>query len=222
MQRIPEPKELMDEAEQALAYARADFSEANDLFVSLLLALCGEDFKGHALDIGCGPADIPLRLLRRLPGLNIHALDGAEAMLDLAREAASQEPALLSRLSLECKLLPAADLPRQHYDAVLSNSLLHHLSNPQDLWSTVKHCAKLGATTLIMDLKRPGDMAEVNSLVENYAADAPPVLREDFRNSLFAAYTPAEVQHQLEDAGLHGLEVKVVSDRHLAVMGRLD
>ena len=90
MQRIPEPKELMDEAEQALAYARADFSEANDLFVSLLLALCGEDFKGHALDIGCGPADIPLRLLRRLPGLNIHALDGAEAMLDLAREAARE------------------------------------------------------------------------------------------------------------------------------------
>jgi hypothetical protein len=47
------------------------------------------------------------------------------------------------------------------------------------------------------------------------------VLRKDFRNSLFAAFEPREVVAQLRDAGLAGLDVGVVSDRHLAVLGRL-
>ena len=36
MQRIPEPEELMNDITQAKAYAQADFSEANQLFVELL------------------------------------------------------------------------------------------------------------------------------------------------------------------------------------------
>jgi hypothetical protein len=58
------------------------------------------------------------------------------------------------------------------------------------------------------------------SLVVTYAADAPEVLRRDFRNSLFAAFEPKEVAAQLREAGLGTLEVGVVSDRHLAVFGR--
>ena len=52
----------MDDTEQALAYARADFSEANALFVDLLLLLSGGELNGRLLDLGCGPADIPLAL----------------------------------------------------------------------------------------------------------------------------------------------------------------
>ena len=46
-------------------------------------------------------------------------------------------------------------------------------------------------------------------------------LRRDFRNSLYAAFTPDEVRQQLGFAGLQGLQVGYVSDRHLAVSGRL-
>jgi hypothetical protein len=38
---------------------------------------------------------------------------------------------------------------------------------------------------------------------------------------LYAAYTPAEVADQLAELGLGDLEVDMVSDRHLAVRGRL-
>jgi hypothetical protein len=68
---------------------------------------------------------------------------------------------------------------------------------------------------------RPPSVVWAESLVAVYAADAPEVLRKDFRNSLFAAFEPQEVVAQLEEAGLSGLEVGLVSDRHLAVMGRL-
>ena len=220
MKRTPEPAELMDEAQQALAYAGADFSEANELFLELFGQLRPGPFSGRAIDLGCGPADIPLRFARRHPEAVIDAVDGAPAMLALA-EAAIAEEGLGRRIRLHCHHLPAAELPEGNYQAVLSNSLLHHLADPMDLWRTVKHCAAPGAAVLVMDLLRPGSPEAVEALVERHAADAPEVLRRDFRASLHAAYRPEEVDAQLREAGLPGLKTEQVSDRHLAVRGFL-
>jgi hypothetical protein len=85
----------------------------------------------------------------------------------------------------------------------------------------VRETAKPGAICLVMDLMRPASAGWAEALVATYAADAPEVLRNDFRNSLFAAFEPQEVVAQLREAGLEGIEVRVVSDRHLAVSGRL-
>ena len=210
----------MDEAEQALAYAGADFSEANELFLDLFHRLHPEPFRGAAIDLGCGPADIPLRFARRHPDARIEALDGAPAMLTLARQAIGSA-GLEDRITLHCLHLPAEELPARVFGAVLSNSLLHHLEDPLDLWRAVRHCAAPGALVLVMDLMRPDSVAGVDSLVRQYAADAPEVLQRDFRASLHAAYTPEEVETQLEQAGLEMLEVEQVSDRHLAVSGVL-
>ncbi len=54
-----------------------------------------------------------------------------------------------------------------------------------------------------------------------YAGDEPELLKRDFRDSLFAAFEPAEVRAQLVEAGLEYLEVAMVSDRHLVVSGHL-
>ena len=70
MQRIPEP-ELMDEFDQARAYAAADFSEPNERFVELFLATFPGFDRGTILDLGCGPGDIALRLAGRLPDVPI-------------------------------------------------------------------------------------------------------------------------------------------------------
>ncbi len=210
----------MDEAEQARAYAEADFSDANERFLELFDLLHPEPFDGTAVDLGCGPADIPLRFARRHPGARIDAVDGAPAMLALAGQALEQA-GLEARIRLHCHHLPATALPRGAYDAVLSNSLLHHLKDPGDLWRTLRHCAAPGAAVLVMDLLRPPSTAALDALVREYAADAPEVLRRDFRASLHAAYTPEEVQAQLEQAGLYHLKVEQVSDRHLAVRGFL-
>lgn len=221
MKRIPEPEELMNDPAQALAYAEADFSDANRLFLDLFNALHLDPFAGRALDIGCGPADIPLQLAVEHPQANLDAVDGAPAMLALAKQRLRELPRLAERLRLLCTSLPSDELPERTYDAVLSNSLLHHLTDPLELWRTVRHCARPGATIVVMDLRRPDDEAAVDDLVARYAADAPEVLRRDFRASLFAAYTPEEVERQLRTAGIEGLGVEVVSDRHLAVRGRL-
>ena len=220
MKRVPEPEELMDEAAQALAYAEADFSESNTLFIELYRQQHPAPFTGRALDLGCGPADIPVRFCRTHPECLIDAVDGAAAMLDLAQQAINRQN-LAHQITLHQTMLPATDLPAAHYDALLSNSLLHHLSNPLDLWQTIKRCGKTGAQVLIMDLLRPDTPEQAAHLVELYAADAPEVLATDFRNSLFAAYTVEEVTAQLSKVKLDALNVSQVSDRHLAVQGRL-
>lgn len=219
--RTPEPEELMDDADQALAYAQADFSEANDLFVDLLEKQADRPLHGNMLDLGCGPADIPIALLSRHPALRIDALDGATAMLELAARSLDAHPALKHRCRLHCLFLPTTELHRHAYQAVISNSLLHHLADPTSIWSTVHQCAAPGAEVLIMDLARPDSLEQLDHLVETHAHDAPAVLRADFRNSLHAAYTVDEVTAQIENAGLPGLEVAMVSDRHLAARGRV-
>ncbi len=222
MQRIPEP-ELMEDREQAQAYAAADFEAANAGFVEQLEALYGGTaLAGRVLDLGCGPAEICIRLARRHPALDIHALDGSQAMLDCARESLNREPALAGRIRLLHERLPVRMLPATHYDLIISNSLLHHLHDPAVLWDTVRRFSHSGTRVLVMDLFRPASALGARDIVERYSADEPQVLKTDFYNSLLAAFTPAEVTTHLAAAGLEeALAVGKISDRHLLVRGQM-
>ena len=220
MQRVPEP-ELMDAVEQAEAYAAADFSSPNGAFVEQVLAAMPRSTQ-RLIDLGCGPADICIRLARALPRLTVDALDGSRPMLDCARRALGAEPRDLStRIRLLERQLPDPTLERQAYDAVTSNSLLHHLHDPQVLWQTVTKVASPGATVIVMDLLRPDSTSAAEAIVARYAADEPEVLKQDFYNSLRAAFTPDEVRTQLAEVGFSHWAVTVVSDRHLLVCGRV-
>lgn len=222
MKRTPEP-ELMDVPAQAKAYAEADFSESNALFVDIFRSVWGDApaaAPGRVLDLGCGPADIPIRIARAYPGLTIDAVDGSESMLRCAREAVG-DAGLAGRINLTRRRLPDERLETATYGAIVSNSLLHHLIDPHDLWNTAARCAAVGAALVVMDLMRPDEETAVDRLVATYAADAPEVLREDFRASLRAAYTVEEVAAQLQATGLDHLQPKQVSDRHWAIAGRL-
>jgi ubiquinone/menaquinone biosynthesis C-methylase UbiE len=221
MQRLPEP-ELMDDDAQALAYAAADFSEPNAAFV----AHFGETFPqfgaGTIVDLGCGPGDIALRLAARLPAAQVIGVDGAAAMLALARRACGLAPAdVRARVRFAEAMLQDLPAGLPAADAVVSNSLLHHLADGDLLWRTARSLAHPGAALLVMDLARPDSVAEARAIVERYAANAAPVLRDDFYRSLLAAFTPAEVESQLAAHGLDGVRVRCVSDRHWLAAGRL-
>jgi hypothetical protein len=60
MPRVLEP-ELMDDPEQAVAYAKADFAKENQSFVNRFVEYYPDFTEGHVLDLGCGPADIRRR-----------------------------------------------------------------------------------------------------------------------------------------------------------------
>ncbi|NND45384.1 MAG: class I SAM-dependent methyltransferase [Xanthomonadales bacterium] len=219
MERIPEP-ELMDSEEQARAYAEADFSDANSLFVNAFLEQSGGATEaGKLVDLGCGPGDICLRLARAMPQWTLVGLDAGPNMLKHARAAASRDR-LADRVEWRQCYLPDPDLPAAGFDAVISNSLLHHLPDPAVLWDTVRQVGAPGARVQVMDLVRPPDVAAATATVERHAADAPTVLKRDFYHSLLAAYTTDEIAEQLDRAGLD-LQISRPSDRHWMVAGQL-
>jgi ubiquinone/menaquinone biosynthesis C-methylase UbiE len=215
VQRIPEP-ELMDDERQSLAYARADFSTSNQLFVDGLL----RDFPGHlqsVVDIGCGPGDVVIRLARAAPNVHITAIDGSAPMIGLAREAV-RAAGLAGRITLMQGYVPGVVLKDRSFDAILSKDLLHHLPDPLVLWREIARLGKSGGAVYVMDLIRPDTPDAARRIVETVAAREDPILREDFYNSLCAAFTLDEVGEQLAAAGLD-LAVSRVSDRHMLVSG---
>ena len=218
MQRISEP-DLMSDLAQAQAYAEADFSEPHDAFVAHFAARFPDFKTGRVLDLGCGAADVTLRFARAYPEAEIVGIDGAEAMLSLGR-AAIARVGLAQRINLRRAYLPDATLAQQTFDAVISNSLLHHLAAPEVLWQTIRHAAKPGAAICVMDLMRPASRDVAQELVMLHANDAPEILRRDFFNSLLAAYEIAEVRAQLCAAACPQLQIESVSDRHMLIFGR--
>ncbi len=217
MQRVLEP-EIMEDPEQALVYSKADFEEENQSFVDRFREYYPDLTHGHVLDLGCGPGDIAIRLARALPDVQITGVDASGPMIDIAERAVAAH-GLSERIRFRrerfqiCVVEPA--------DAVISNSLLHHVPNPLQFWYAVKKLAKPGATVLVTDLLRPATPDDAQAIVDRYAADEPPILRRDFLNSLLAAFTEDEVASQLAELNLSRLLIDVPDDRHWMVGGRL-
>jgi ubiquinone/menaquinone biosynthesis C-methylase UbiE len=208
----------MDDERQAVAYARADFGASNQSFVDGLT----RDFPRplhSAVDIGCGPGDVDIRLARAAPDLVITAVDGSAPMIALASEAV-RAAGLEQRIGLVCARVPTAILGDHVFDAVLSKDLLHHLPDSSVLWKEVARLGRPGAVVYVMDLVRPSSPGAAHRIVDTVAGSEDPILQVDFYNSLCAAFTVNEVRDQLAAAGLD-LRVTLAGERHLLVSGLL-
>ena len=217
MQRTLEP-EIMDNPENVLAYAKADFSSVNQKFVDDLIKKY-PDIK-IILDLGCGPADIPIRLAQALPKVHITAIDASKKMIESAKVAVKKAK-LNKHITLIQAYLPGIPFKSKTFDAIISNSILHHLPNPNVLWEEIKKLGKSGSAVFVMDLLRPDSPAKAKEIVKQYSGNEHPVLKEDFYNSLLAAFTLDEIKEQLKKANLTNLNAETISDRHWLVTGVL-
>jgi ubiquinone/menaquinone biosynthesis C-methylase UbiE len=217
MDRILEP-EIMDGEAEAAAYARADFSDSNQAYVADVVASF-PDHLTQVVDLGCGPGDIAIRLNRTAPTTRITGVDGSRAMLAIARQGL-RAAGLEAKVSFLEGRLPGVPLPARSFDLVLSKDMLHHLPDPQVLWSEVRQLGRPGAGVCVMDLCRPATPGAAHEIVERVSGAEHPLLKTDFYNSLCAAFTADEVREQLHVAKLP-LTVSQLTERHLCVKGRL-
>ena len=216
MNRILEP-ELMDDPEQALIYAQADFEQENQGFVDRFRDYFPDFSEGHVFDLGCGPGDIPIRFARLFPSCRITGVDASAPMVRLAEDLV-QQAGLSDRMTFRCERFQ--DLAGVSIaDAAISNSLLHHVPNPLQFWHKLRLAVKPGSPVLVMDLLRPDSPEDAQAIVDRYASDAPDILRRDFYNSLLAAFTEDEIGVQLAQMNLTRLLIDVIDDRHWVVGG---
>jgi ubiquinone/menaquinone biosynthesis C-methylase UbiE len=210
LQRVLEP-EVMDSADEARDYDAMDHRQVNERFALDLLA-CWKA-AGIALDVGTGTAQIPIELCRRAVGVNIVAVDAARHMIELGRDNVRRAGlADWVRVELcDAKRLPFSDAS---FDAVISNSIVHHIPEPADVLREMARVTKPGGAIFVRDLARPADETTLRRLVLQYAGDANAHQQQMFADSFHAALTVGEIADLVAALGFPKTGVRMTSDRH--------
>lgn len=222
--------EVMDSPEEAHDYDAMDHRAVNAAFVADFLALLRSTSMHHIagtrsaaysiLDVGTGTALIPIALAQQFPRAVMTAVDLSKEMLTLAQNNI-ESAQLTDRICVQIGDAKALPFDDHAFDAVISNSILHHLPEPVTPLREMVRVARPGSPFFVRDLLRPQTNDEVRRLVEMYAADEAPHARRMFGDSLRAAHTLDEVQQALVSAGLPPEWASQTSDRHWTITGTL-
>ena len=214
--RTLEP-EVMDDRQEAIDYNDMDHRAVNEVFVADLLAAgpIGRDI----LDLGTGTALIPVELCRRAPEARVMASDASVEMLELARYNIEMNH-LLDRIQLHRGDAKQLVFPEAYFDAVMSNSLLHHLPEIDACLAEMLRVLRPGGLLFVRDLARPESEEEVERLVALYTIGETESSRQLFRQSLHASWTVPEMQAIVAPLGIPFDAVALTSDRHWSLQFR--
>lgn len=216
LDRTLEP-EVMDSANEAADYDEMNHEEVNRAFVTDLLAV--GDRGTDILDIGTGTARIPIQLCREAEDVRVLAVDLAHSMLDIAKiniEIAN----LADRITLGFVDAKAMQYDDELFSTVISNSIVHHISQPAEVFAESIRVTQRGGLLFFRDLLRPNTPEEVDRLVARYAEGESDHAREMFYNSLHAALSLSEIRDIVSRLGFPVDSVSATSDRHWTWIGR--
>lgn len=204
----------MDTVEAAEEYDAMEHGEVDEAFVNRVIELGANS--GHFLDVGTGPAQIPILLAQKCPNIHITAIDLSKEMLKIAKRHIIDTD-LTDRITLEhidAKTLPYCD---NGFDGLISNSIVHHIHDAEKALQEMGRVVKPKGVVLIRDLIRPNTPADAQAFVDRYAADDTPYQQKLYYDSFLAAFTIAEVNQMLSEMDMPGATVVQSTDRHWSI-----
>lgn len=155
------------------------------------------------LDVGCGAGNYSLKVLERLPNLDVTLIDLSRPMLDRAVERVSQATSgQVTALQGDVRELPIGEA---RYDLICAAAVLHHLRE-EDEWRSVfskfHQSLRTGGSIWISDLIEHTD-ARVQALMwERWGAYLTQLKDESYRDEVFAYIaqedTPRPLLFQLD------------------------
>lgn len=217
--RVLEP-EVMDTEEEARDYDAMDHGDVNRAFAREFLAFFATQRPplSRLLDVGTGTALIVLELCRQDPNVHVTGVDLAAQMLAVARENVLRG-GLSARVELALVDAKSLPFPDRAFEAVLSNSIVHHIPHPAVAFREMLRVASRGL--FVRDLLRPESEEEVGELVRLHGG-TPKDERQRrqvglFEASLRAALTLGEVRAMVAALGIPADAVQRTSDRHFTL-----
>lgn len=199
MERILEP-EIMDGILQV-----EEFDSANRDYSIKSIVYWFEKMipirTGTIVDIGCGTCKLDIELCKRFPGLSILGIDGSSNMIELAKKNISE-----NKLNINVKHEMFNNLILDPHECVISIGTLHHVHDHKIFWETIKRITRPGSYVFVSDILRPKDLTDVEIIIENLIPDSTLVWKQDFKNSLCAAYSLAEIKEQLD---IHDINLSI-------------
>ncbi len=169
----------------------------------------------HVLDIGCGAGNYTLKLLQRLPDVNVTLIDLSKPMLDRALHrigAASRGD--ITALQGDIR---AIALPEQHYDIIMAAAVFHHLRADAEWEAVFGKCyaaLKPGGSLWISDLIAHDDPTVQAVMWQRYGDYLAQLKGEAYRDQVFAYVeqedTPRPLLYQLhllKQVGFRSVEI---------------
>jgi tRNA (cmo5U34)-methyltransferase len=169
----------------------------------------------HLLDIGCGAGNYTLKILGRLPNLNVTLVDLSKPMLDRARERV--RPMTNGEISTAQADIRDLDLGDSQFDIIVAAAVFHHLREDGEWSSVFRKCHRA---------LRPGGSIWISDLVAHQRREAQAVMwarygeyleqlrGPEYRDQVFAYVeqedTPRSVLYQvdlLREAGFREVEI---------------
>ena len=138
----------------------------------------------HVLDVGCGAGNYTLKLLERLPDLDVTLLDLSQPMLE--RAASRVGEATAGRVTAIQGDIREVELGDGRFDLVLAAAVLHHLRTDEE-WEAV--------FTALYRTLRPGGSVWIFDLVESSIPAISGVMRQRYGEYLTALKDEAYRDH---------------------------
>lgn len=187
----------MDSRDEVVSYdivSKRFLRTVEKLFIRRCLKLLAKGKKAKnplILDAGTGTANVPIRMIRKMPSSVIVAMDLSLNMLERGRQNIADEE-LQDRILLvigDAENLPFKD---DSFDLVYSHSMFHHLVDPRTTVQGIIRVTKRGCCFIIRDLRRPpGFLLEWYVRIFGFRYDE--IMKDMYRESLRAGFTRQEM-----------------------------
>lgn len=167
------------------------------------------------LDVGCGAGNYTLKLLERLPSLDVTLIDLSQPMLDRARQRVT--PKTSGTVTTVQSDVRDLDLGEGQFDIILAAAVLHHLRT-EDEWRAVfakfHRALRPGGSIWIFDLVESSIPAVQQMMWARYGEYLTGLKDAAYRDHVFAYVakedTPKPLVYQLDllrDVGFSQVDV---------------
>ncbi|MDM8521218.1 class I SAM-dependent methyltransferase [Anaerolineales bacterium HSG6] len=169
----------------------------------------------HVLDVGCGGGNFTMRLLQKLPNLNVTLVDLSAPMLERAKSRVAKVTS--GQVDTQQSDIRELTLPTAQFDVILAGSVLHHLRTDTE-WQAVFdkfHAAlKPGGSVWVSDLIEH-DLPQIQALMwARYGDYLVDFQDEAYRDKVYSYIeqedTPKSVLYQIDrirQAGFSQVEI---------------